>query len=142
MTMPMVAAAVAGTLILLQTGLMLAVGLHRASTNAAIGHSDDRNLERKVRRHGNLAESAALFLAALTVAELSGASIGLITMFGAVFVAARLAHAIGFSSLAGSHGDEGSKVFVLLRIVGAFGTLGANFGLGAYLVWELMRYAM
>jgi len=44
-----------------------------------------------------------------------------------VFAVARILHAAGFSSLAGSHGDDltgARKAFAGMRAMGAFGTLG------------------
>ncbi|MEO0998818.1 MAG: MAPEG family protein, partial [Pseudomonadota bacterium] len=128
-------------LVVLQTVLMMTVGLHRAQSGINVGFAEDPDLERKIRRHGNLAENAALFLAALTVLELVGAATTVVAGLGLVFVAARLAHAAAFSSLAGSHGRDGRKAFLLLRGVGAFGTLATSIGLGGYLLWHLLRLA-
>ncbi len=141
MTLPVAAAYTAAALVVLQTLLMMTVGLHRAKTGINLGFAEDPDLERKIRRHGNLAENAALFLAALTVLELAGAATTVVASLGLVFVAARVAHALGFTSLAGSHGRDGSKVFLLLRGLGAFGTLAASVGLAGYLLWYLFGLA-
>ncbi|MEL7537801.1 MAG: MAPEG family protein [Pseudomonadota bacterium] len=137
MTFPLVAAYTAAALIILQTVLMLTVGLHRFQTGVGVGFGDDADLERKIRRHGNLAENSALFLAVLVVTELVGTPTAVVAGFGAAFIVARLSHALAFTSLAGSHGHEGSKVFFLLRGVGGFGTLAVGFGLGVLLLWQL-----
>ncbi|MEM8825925.1 MAG: MAPEG family protein, partial [Pseudomonadota bacterium] len=91
----------------------------------------DRVLEQRVRRHGNLAENAALMLAGIALLELLSGQTLTVTLLAFGFAVARLAHAIGFSSLAGSHGENlsgGRKVFALFRIVGAFGTALTGFG--------------
>ena len=129
--LPIYSAALGAFLILLQVGLMLTVGLHRAK-GQFIGNGNDRDLERKVRRHGNLAENAGLFLIVIALFEMI---VGQTTYVAAVclaFAIARILHAIGFSSLAGSHGDDLTGVrrgFAAMRALGAFGTLGVALAL-------------
>lgn len=139
MALPLTAALTGAVLIVLQQILMLNTGMHRVKTQIGVGVGDDLHLERKARRHGNLAENAALFVIVLGLTELITGSSGAVSTFAAVFVGARLCHALGFSSLSGSHGgDEGSKVFVLLRALGAFGTALSGVGLGAYLMYQIV----
>ena len=131
MSAPIVSAIVAAVLIILQQVLMITVGLHRAKAGIGVGVGSDVNLERKVRRHGNLAENSALFVVTLAISELFGAPTIAVAGFGLAFVVARFSHAIGFSSLAGSHvGAQGSKAFVIMRAMGAFGTFFTGIGLG------------
>lgn len=137
MSVPIISAVVASILIVLQQILMITVGMHRAKVRIGVGVGDDMTLERKMRRHGNLAENAALFVATLALAELCGASKGAIAGFGAVFILARLLHAIGFSSLSGSHIVEGNKGFQVARAVGALSTFFTGVGLGIFLVFTL-----
>lgn len=125
MNLPLYTALLGAFLIVLQVVLMLSVGLHRAK-GQFIGIGEDRDLERKVRRHGNLAENSGLFLVVLALLEIivgqTSWVLGLCILFGT----ARLLHAIGFSSLAGSHGDDltgGRKAFAGMRAMGAMGTL-------------------
>lgn len=133
MNAPEISALTAAFLIVLQLGLMLSVGLHRLGAGINLGFGDDQNLERKIRRHGNLAENAALFLVALALAELIGAPSFYVAIVAGVFLIARVSHAIGFSSLSGSH-QPTSPVFPALRAVGAFGTIGSGLGVGALLL--------
>jgi uncharacterized membrane protein YecN with MAPEG domain len=56
-------------------------------------------LLRATRRHGNYAENAAIFVVGLALAETMGAARLLIVALAVVFVAARLAHAIGLSRI-------------------------------------------
>lgn len=135
MTVPIISAAVAAILMILQQLLMISVGMHRAKTGTGVGVSNDMILERKVRRHGNLAENAALFVVALTLAELRGTPSAIVVGFGTVFVFARLLHVIGFSSNAGSHLVDGSKIFLLMRSAGAFGTFFTGLALGGFLLF-------
>lgn len=141
MPLPITAATVAAIILILQMVLMVLAGAHRAKTGIGVGDSSDdgvdQDLVRKVRRHGNLAENSALFIVALALAELVGAPANVVMGFGGVFIIARLSHALAFSSLAGSHGAEGSKLFTLARIIGAFGTFLSGVGLGGYLLYLL-----
>ena len=139
MTLPIIAAQTGAVLLILQIVLMLTAGLRRAKTGTFVGLSDaDPDLERVVRRHGNLAENAGLFVAVLALAELVGLAPSVLGVIAAVFVAARFAHAASFTSLTGSHGREGNKLFVLLRLFGAFGTAMCGFALGGFLLVALL----
>lgn len=139
MNLPIYTAALGAFLIVLQVVLMLAVGTRRLK-GPIIGTGDDRDMERRVRRHGNLAENAGLFLAVLAIYELLVGQTAYLFGLCVLFAVARLSHAAAFSSLAGSHGEDltgGRKIFQLFRAVGAFGTLltalGAAGGIVAYL---------
>ncbi len=130
MNLPIYAAALGAFLIVLQVFLMLSVGFHRTK-GQFIGIGDDLDLERKVRRHGNLAENSGLFLAVIALLEILVGQTTYVLVLCIVFAAARLLHALGFSSLAGSHGENltgGRKAFAGMRALGAFGTLGVALG--------------
>ena len=58
---PVISAFTAGILILLQTALVFAAVNQRRLHGPALGESPDPNVTRAVRRHGNLAENAAIF---------------------------------------------------------------------------------
>jgi len=134
MTFPFITAAAAGFLLMLQQMLMLSVGMRRVKLKQGVGHGGDAHLERLVRRHGNLAENAAVFLVALALLELITGQTIAVQAFAAVFIGARLAHAIGFSSMAGSHLAAGNKIFLLMRSTGATLSALAGIALGVYLV--------
>lgn len=146
MPLPVIAATVAAVIIIIQMLLMGLAGAHRARTGIGAGDSNDdgvdQDLVRKVRRHGNLAENSALFIVTLALAELIGASADVLMAFGALFIFARLSHILAFSSLSGSHGGGGSKIFVRARMIGAFGTLLSSLGLGAYLLYLIYLLCM
>lgn len=139
MEFPFTTAFVAAVLIIMQVVFMMVTGIHRGKASIGVGFGDDKDLERKIRRHGNLAENAAIFLVVLGLVEgLSGGGLAA-SIFGFVFLAARISHGIAFSSLAGSHGQEnGGRVFVMCRLAGAMGTALSGIGMGLYLLWMLL----
>ena len=118
MEFPTVAAFVGAILIVAQQIFMMITGTHRGKVAVGVGVGDDKELERKVRRHGNLAENAAIFLVVLGFAETLSGGGTITTVIGIVFLGARISHAVAFSSLSGSHGQEdGARIFVLCRIL-------------------------
>ena len=84
-----------------------------------------------------------MFIVVLSLTEgLLGGGL-IITVFGVLFVIARLCHAAAFSSIAGSHGQEGvSKIYPRLRVAGALGTGLSGIGLGLYLLFSLMTQSV
>jgi uncharacterized membrane protein YecN with MAPEG domain len=134
MIIPEISVFAAAILIVMQMGLMLAVGMHRASVKIGVGHGEDKHLHRKIRRHANLAENAALFLVALALAELSGAPSPYVIGLAAAFILARASHAMAFTSTSGSHAPKGSVLFPMLRLIGAFGTILSGIGLAVLLL--------
>ena len=105
---PMYTALLAAAMIVLQNVLMLKIGKYRGSKRQGAGYGDDKDLERMVRGHANLAENAAIYLVTLGLYELLVGQTIMVMVLAAVFGLARLSHAYAFSSNAGSHGD-GSK---------------------------------
>lgn len=131
---PTTAALAAAVLIALQVALMLSVGMHRFAVKVGVGNGEDRDLERKIRRHGNLSENAAIFVIVIALIEMAGGGGTVLMALAGAFVLARLSHAIAFSSQSGSHAPSGSVVFPMLRATGAFGTALTGFGLAALLL--------
>lgn len=134
---PVFTAALGGVLLPLQTGMMLAVGGYRSQSQKSIGVEGDRKLERLVRRHGNLAENAAIFLVVLALFELLFGTTTFVFAVGLVFLAARLSHIIGFSHETGSHlvnADGTGRAFVLFRVAGALLTALSTIVLGVTLL--------
>ncbi len=123
---PIFTALTAGVILLLQMFLMIMVGRHRQRTATVFGSGTDPVLQRAIRVHGNLAENAALFLAGFALLELLGGATWLVATLCAIFVLARLAHAVGLS------GSEGVNA---PRFAGALGTLLVGLVTGGYLVW-------
>lgn len=142
MTFPIIAAATAGVLLMLQQILMLTVGFTRTALKVGVGHGDNVVLERVMRRHGNLAENAAIFVVTLALLELLVGHGSLVAVPAAVFVSARIAHALGFTSRAGSHDVRRISAFLALRAGGAFATALTGLATGALLLWHIVALAI
>ncbi|MEO1554337.1 MAG: MAPEG family protein [Pseudomonadota bacterium] len=134
---PVFSAMLAGTLLTVQTIMMLLVGTYRSGARKGVGVDGDIKLERLVRRHGNLAENAAIFLIVLTLYELLFGDTVFALSIGVVFLVARMLHIIGFSNNAGSHlvdADGAGRFYVLLRASGAGLTALSTLALGLTLI--------
>jgi len=118
MEFPIVTAYVAGLIGILQFALMMAVGLARGPAGVSLGDGGNETLQRNIRRHGNLTENAPIFILLLGLLELAGGNATYVLYLGALFVVARLAHALALSGVAAG----------VLRPVGAFGTLISGVG--------------
>ena len=94
---PVISAFTAGILILLQTALVFAAVNQRRLHGPSLGESPDPNVTRAVRRHGNLAENAAIFLICVALLEMLGGGRLWVEVLCAAFVVARLSHALGLS---------------------------------------------
>lgn len=99
---PAITALYAGLLGLLYLALGGFVVAQRRRARVGLGTGGDTALERAVRVHGNFAEYAPIFLVLLLVAELGGASAGLLHGLGVAFVLARLGHAFGLGRSSGT----------------------------------------
>ena len=124
---PIYASLAGGTLILLQTALMMAVGFRRIKHQQGIGDGGHSDLTMLVRRHGNLAENSGIFLVVLALLEMMGGTVLAVAGLGGAFVFARLMHAIGLS-----FGDGGPNA---PRFLGSMGTMLTGFGVGSYLLF-------
>jgi uncharacterized membrane protein YecN with MAPEG domain len=96
-TPPLVSALTAGVLILMQIALMLAVVAARRRNRQSIGDGGHQDLLQAMRRHGNFAENAAIFLAGFTLLELAGGGRLGLAVLCAAFVLGRISHAVGLS---------------------------------------------
>src|SRR5580698_9223936 len=94
---PVVASLTAGVLILVQMVLLWATVLVRRRVRQSLGEAGDPALTRAVRRHGNFAENAAIFVVSLALTEMLGAPRWFVAAVAALFVLGRVAHAIGLS---------------------------------------------
>jgi len=134
---PIFAAILGGTVLSLQTILMLTVGMYRNNAGKGVGVDGDMKLERLVRRHGNLAENAAIFLVVFALYELLFGATTLALMIGVTFITARMLHIIGFTSDSGSHLVDASgagRPYVLMRASGAGLTALSTLALGVTLI--------
>ncbi|MBQ0770968.1 MAG: putative membrane protein YecN with MAPEG domain [Parasphingorhabdus sp.] len=134
MTIPIIAAVAGAILVILQAILMILVGMHRIRNKVNLGTGEDPALERKIRRHGNLAENAALFIVVLALAEMTVVPNNVVRIIAIVFILGRIFHAIALSTVAGSHGSSSGKIFPIFRAIGAFSTFGSFLALGFYLL--------
>jgi uncharacterized membrane protein YecN with MAPEG domain len=122
--LPVISAITAGVLIIGQAGLLLAVVLRRRATRQALGDGD-ATLQRLVRRHGNFAENAAIFVASLALLEMLGAVRPFVIGLATLFIVGRLLHAIGLSR---------ENTVNAWRIAGVVATVAAAVVLGVRLV--------
>ena len=124
-TLPVISAITAGVLIIGQMGLMFSVAGTRFRVRQSLGDGADPTLLRLVRRHGNYAENAAIFVASLALLEMMGAVRPFVIGLATLFIASRVLHAIGLSM---------EKTSNPWRITGVFATIGAGVALGVRLV--------
>jgi uncharacterized membrane protein YecN with MAPEG domain len=122
---PTITALTAGVLLIFQTLLMLAAARGRQRAQQALGDGGDERLLRAVRRHGNLAENAGIFLIGAALFEMMGGPRLWVEALCALFVLGRLSHAIGLSM---------KQTVNLFRIVGVALTVAVDVTLGVRLV--------
>ena len=82
---PVITAIFAALIAILQKTLMVLVGFERVSQQVGIGDAGNLVLLRKIRRHGNLAESSALMIIIVGLLELAGAAQSIVACFGRIF---------------------------------------------------------
>ncbi len=139
--LPMISTYLGAFLLALQTVLAFRVGSHRNRTRKGVGHENDTTLERRVRRHANMAEYAPIFLIVLALFELIAGQTDVILSLAILFAISRVFHAIGFSSSAGSHlvGLEDKKYFFpLTRAIGAISSMILSLALALFLAFHLL----
>jgi uncharacterized protein len=122
---PILSALTAGVLIIIQMALMLTVVLARRRNRQSIGDGGNPKLLAAIRRHGNFAENAAIFVAGFTLLEVLGGSRTTIATMCAAFVIGRISHIIGLSM---------AKTLNPFRIAGVAITASVGFALGSGLV--------
>lgn len=96
-TLPVVAALTAGILIFIQMALMVGVILARRRNRQSLSDGGHPDLLQAIRRHGNFAENAAIFIAGFALLELMGGGRLGIEIMSAIFVLGRLSHALGLT---------------------------------------------
>ena len=122
---PVISAFTAGILILLQTALVFAAVNQRRLHGPSLGESTDQNVTRAIRRHGNLAENAAIFIACIALLEMLGGGRLWVELLCGAFVLARLFHALGLSL---------RNTVNPFRVAGVVLTVAVGLGLGVRLV--------
>ena len=126
MTFPFITAITAGVLLILQMLLAFTVSGARGQKDLWVGDGGEDSLLRAIRRHGNFAENAGIFVAGFALLELSKFSPTLLPVLCAAFVVARLAHVVGLSQA-----NTGNA----FRLAGGLGTYLTGLALGAALIW-------
>ena len=129
---PYVSAITAAILILMQMALLFSVVQTRRRVRQSLGDGGKQEMLLAIRRHGNLAENAALFIVGFALLELLGAGHLWVAMLCAVFVLARISHVIGLSMPA--------KTVNRLRVAGTAGTTLVGVALAARLIFGAIPY--
>jgi uncharacterized protein len=132
-TPPIVSALTAGVLIILQMALMLSVALARQNNRQSLGDGGSSELLRAIRRHGNLAENAGIFIAGFTLLELMGAGRLRLEILCGAFVLGRISHVIGLSI---------KRTVNPYRFGGVVVTVAVGLALGAWLIKKALPYAI
>ena len=125
LTPPLISALTAGILIIMQMVLASAVARARRRNRQSLGDGGNKDLLPAIRRHGNLAENAALFIAGFTLMELLGGNRIELEILCAVFVLGRISHVIGLSM---------QNTVNPFRIIGITATIVVGIALGVSLV--------
>jgi uncharacterized membrane protein YecN with MAPEG domain len=97
LTPPVISAFTAGILIIMQIALMLGVTAARRRNRQSLGDGGNKELLAAMRRHGNFAENAPIFIAGFSLLELLGVDQITVAVLCAAFVLGRVSHAIGLS---------------------------------------------
>jgi uncharacterized protein len=125
LTPPTLSALTAGVVVILQMALMLTVVLARRRNRQSIGDGGNPELLAAIRRHGNFAENAAIFVASFTLLEVLGGNRTVIATMCAAFVVGRISHVVGLSM---------KKTLNPLRIAGVAITASVGLALGIGLI--------
>lgn len=129
LALPVVSTFTAGILIVMQIALMLAVIFARRRARQSIGDGGHQDLLLAIRRHGNFAENAAIFIVGFALLEIAGGARSSIAIMCTLFVVGRLSHAIGLSM---------KKTLNPLRTTGVILTTVVGVALG----WRLVMAAL
>jgi hypothetical protein len=123
---PVVSAITGGILIILQSIFMFAAANQRRQHGPSVGEATEPGMIRAVRRHGNLAENAGIFVVCVALLEMLGGSRYWVEILCGVFVVARLSHGVGLSM------QNTNNAF---RIAGVILTTVAGLAVGIRLIW-------
>jgi uncharacterized membrane protein YecN with MAPEG domain len=97
LTPPIISAFTAGILIIMQMALLIGVIAARRRNRQSLGDGGHKELLAAIRRHGNLAENAPIFVAGFTLFELLGGDKITLAVLCAAFILGRISHIIGLS---------------------------------------------
>ena len=97
MTFPVITALAAACLMMMQMATAIAVVRLRRSLRISIGDGGHSHVGKAIRRHGNLAENAPLFLILFALLEMGGTLRWIMVVLAGGFVLGRILHIIAFS---------------------------------------------
>lgn len=100
--MPYVSALYVALATVLVVALAYRVARFRMFRRIGLGYAEDRQLEQRIRAHGNAVEYLPLALIELVALELQGWAPWIVHVCGAVLIVARLLHAWGLSRSRGT----------------------------------------
>jgi len=123
-----VTALYAGLYALLLLALAAQISRYRMNFKIRFGDGGNPELLRAIRAHGNAVEWILPMLLLLLVAELNHASRVFLHTCGIVFLAARVAHAVGLSGNAGASGGR------------LLGTAVSWIVIGVLVVWDILAF--
>lgn len=124
-TPPIFTTFTAGLLIIMQMALAFAVIRTRQRVRQSLGDGGDGALLLAIRRHGNFAENAAIFIACSTLLEIMGGGGTGFIIISAGFVLGRISHIIGLSM---------TKTVNPFRLAGIILTVATGTALGLRLI--------
>lgn len=104
----------AGLITLITIYLMVNIGAYRGKAKLSLGDGGDQEMIVRIRRHGNLVETAALLLVMMAIIEANGASSMYVHAVGLIYLIARIAHPIGLRA---------NNTSGFPRMIGALGTM-------------------
>ena len=114
----MVTSLFAGILGLMYIGLSFFVIKGRFKHQVEIGDSDNKDLMRRIRVHGNFIEYTTIFLVLMFLAEQENTSENFLYILGTAFVISRIMHAVGFYRVTGpSIGRSAGMILSFVVIV-------------------------
>jgi uncharacterized membrane protein YecN with MAPEG domain len=101
MDFPIITAYLAAAYATLMVVLSVQTSLRRRGLRISKGDGGDETLRRRIRAHGNFSEYAALALVIVALVEISGAARINVAALAAIFLLARLLHAVGMLYVSG-----------------------------------------
>ena len=108
-----ITALTAAILGLMQVVFTLRVGMYRQANQISLGDGGDKELEKRMRAHGNFIETVPMALILILLNEISGASSTLLYGLAAVLIVARLMHYISIAY----------RTRLIFRVIGMLSTL-------------------
>jgi uncharacterized protein len=142
MSAPIISAVTAALLLIVQQVLLLTVARQRYAKRQGIGHGEDLALECVIRRHGNFAENAAIFVITLALLELIVGSNVFVLVLAILFCIGRAMHIYAFSNDAGARGSLETKFYLRVRFYANIISVATCILTGLYLLVYLAIYAV